>query len=431
MTKKKKPNGFFKKMTKRQLTDYVRENHYGKSLKEFEDADQSACNTARELGLINSLVEERILIRKQKISGFYTGMNNEQFKEYVTANYKGRTLEEFRMENGSASHYARERGLVSQLVDSGVLIRKARAKSFFGSMTKKQFVAYVKEHYAGKTLSEFSDTDGAACNQARKRKVIGKLVSQGILIRKRTHGKFSRMTKKELKNYILKEHRGDTMEEFRTNSPGAYDLAREQGLVEDFVERGIITRKKKPNGYFNAMSDEEIKSYVRENYQGKTITYFAKKDSAAYNKAREKGMVKDLVEAGILIEAKTKYRGYASPLECFEIKFKGKKMTRAELCQKDRGLYVSLHSWGQIDEAIPEKLGVTYRGYASPLECFRAKYGNEKMTQAELKRKDRKLLDALYHRNQLNEAIPPEDPKERKAKLETILRRYAHAGGSA
>jgi len=87
-----------------------------------------------------------------------------------------------------------------------------------------------------------------------------------------------------------------------------------------------------------------------------------------------------------------------------------KRMGRREFAHFDRGLYQSLLTHDQLDDAIPEKKGVTYRGYESHLAYFRAhpkKYAG--MGRGKLADFDRGLYQALGRKNQLDEAIPEAD----------------------
>src|SRR3972149_5605280 len=102
---------------------------------------------------------------------------------------------------------------------------------------------------------------------------------------------------------------------------------------------------------------------------------------------------------------KRTYRGYASPLECFRDKYKRKKIMRKQLAGEDQGLYRALLRREEMDEAIPEKAGVTYRGYASPLECFRDKYKRRKVMRGQLAIEDSGLHRALLRRGEMDEAI--------------------------
>jgi hypothetical protein len=141
----------------------------------------------------------------------------------------------------------------------------------------------------------------------------------------------------------------------------------------------------------------------REEYGDRKITrsQLSKEDSGLYCALNEwEQMDKAIPKRG--------YRGYTSPLECFRVEFKGRKMTRYGLIKEDSGLYSSLKNWEQLDEAIPEKSGASYRGYASPLECFNAKFKGKKITRNQLRKRDQKLCEILYRRKQMDEAIPKE-----------------------
>lgn len=123
MSGERKPNGYFSKMTDEGLIEYVGKNHLGKSLSAFRE-DSQAYNVAKERGLSDKLVDEGILIRAKRPSGFFKRMTDEQVIDYVKERYKGNTLSELKKKDNGAYRGTIERKLVDRLVDDGILIRK-------------------------------------------------------------------------------------------------------------------------------------------------------------------------------------------------------------------------------------------------------------------------------------------------------------------
>jgi len=81
-------------------------------------------------------------------------------------------------------------------------------------------------------------------------------------------------------------------------------------------------------------------------------------------------------------------------------------MNRRHLQMNDSGLYFSLLHSGQLDAAIPEKLGVTYRGFSNPLAYFMSQPELWSMGRRMLLGADSGLYKSLKNRNQLDLAIP-------------------------
>src|SRR3989344_3893551 len=92
---------------------------------------------------------------QKRNTGFFANMTNVELIKFIKLNHSGSTLVDFqKSKNSTALNYARQRGLIDRLVGEGTLHRHSRA-----SMTDEDLLRYVTEKYSGKSLSEFRKDD--------------------------------------------------------------------------------------------------------------------------------------------------------------------------------------------------------------------------------------------------------------------------------
>ena len=127
---KKKPNGYFSKMSDKKLIKYIGEKFKGKTLNESRRNSAQAHKIARSRGLINTLLERGILTRARKAHGFFKNMSNKNLCEYLEENYNGKTIKELREKDSSVYAFLLARYLVDSLIEKGVLIRMQRKNVF-------------------------------------------------------------------------------------------------------------------------------------------------------------------------------------------------------------------------------------------------------------------------------------------------------------
>jgi len=180
----KRPAGFFTRMSKDELINWISLNCHGMNIEVFQRGARGAYDAAARLEIINELVESMILIKSNR-RGFFQTMNDEEFLRYVHTNHLGQTITEFKKKDESCYKVAIRREIISRLVDDGVLIRERKPNGFFMNMKDGEFLLYVSENYRGRSIREFQDEDGGCYRVAYKRRLIPRLVEDGILIRKK------------------------------------------------------------------------------------------------------------------------------------------------------------------------------------------------------------------------------------------------------
>jgi len=214
------------------------------------------------------------------------------------------------------------------------------------------------------------------------------------------------------------------LECFRENFGDRRDMTRTQlgeedrGLYYSLMRRGLLNEAI-PESYRRDWNKKSPLEYFREKFgdrEGMTRSQLGREDSGLYGALWKRG----LLDEAIPDKAKRDFKG--NPLEYFREHYRDREMTRGQLYKEDKGLYVSLLKHNQMEGAIPKK----YRGYASPLECFNDLFGDGKgVTRWQLQREDNRLYHVLRNHGQLDQAIPVPGKQSEKEKLEQVLRNYS------
>lgn len=355
MSKQKKPIGFWQNISNEQLITYMQENHMGLTLGQVNERDSKACLTARQRGLLDLLVEKGILVRMQRKKGHSEKMSNEELLEYIKENYEGKTIGEFEHSDGLLCQKTRDRGLMEKLVQENILVRKRQNNLFYKDMADQEIINFVEKHHKGKRIGEAEGgKNGYAITIARERGLLDQLVEDGILVRARVGASFSKMSNEELLKYIEENHKGKTVGELH-DADHSFDLAYERGLLDQLVEKGIIVRRKKRQGFYSKMSDDDLLNYISENHKGKTIGELNDNDRTACKIATQRGLIDLLVEKGILVRRHTS--GIYSKMSNEELiafiteNYKGKTLAEA---QKGRGkqTYIIARTRGLIETLV-------------------------------------------------------------------------------
>jgi len=324
------------------------------------------------------LVEDEILIRKSLPSGYLSQMSDRELINYVKQNYKGKTISSVEKDSGSAViRIARKRGLIDKLVEQGALIRRQRCNGLFEEMSNKSFISYVIQNHKGKTLTEICEKDKTAYRELKKRELDDKLIEKGILVRKvkTKNGFFSKMSDNELFNYIKDNFYGKSPVFFQKgneNNTRVYNLARERGILNKLFEEGILV-KGRPN--FLHMTNDELIGYIKENYQGFSLVQLHRKRGAIYQLAREKGLLDYLVNEKILVRLTGKYKNMTDEqlISYVSEKYKGKSL--GQLDDIDSKVYETIRKRNLIDYFVNQRILIRLNGNnSSQLESLLENY---------------------------------------------------------
>ncbi|MAH51615.1 hypothetical protein CMI37_37710, partial [Candidatus Pacearchaeota archaeon] len=177
----------FRSMNDEQLSSHIKDNYKGKSPTELKNEDDSLYQVLVRRDLIKKLVENRIL--KRKIRNF-NQVSNEELLEYVRDNYEGRNIVEFREVDGSLYGVLKRKGLIDKLVNMKVLKRKKRKYGLFDEMNNDELMDYTKRFHNGQSPSKILEENQILYGRLMQCNLIDVLVDNGIIVRKRHHNPY-------------------------------------------------------------------------------------------------------------------------------------------------------------------------------------------------------------------------------------------------
>lgn len=134
-----------------------------------------------------------------------------------------------------------------------------------------------------------------------------------------------------------------------------------------------------------------------------------------------------------IIFGKRNFNG--NPLAYFLEHYSNKNLTRGELKELDQSLFNAIHRYKQIELAIPITIYNHYNG--DPLAFFREKYKGKKISRLELQQKDGGLYRTLFDEGLLDKAIPerkksgPQPWYMDKENIRRIINLYHKFNGNA
>ena len=110
----------------------------------------------------------------------------------------------------------------------------------------------------------------------------------------------------DLVQYLKKEHYRKTPAK----------IARRFGVSSEYIKSLLkrnnigqreFRRRKKPNGFYRNMGDEDLIKFISKNYSTRGISQFAKEDCAAYEEARKRKLIEGLVKENILFRKMSRW----------------------------------------------------------------------------------------------------------------------------
>jgi hypothetical protein len=297
MKKKRRPNGFFNKMSDFELEEYakqiVKENGIKKA-GELRVLDHGLCVALRKRKVLERIGIE---VKKRRKRGFFTKIGDEELVDYAQT-----VVDEKRVRQPSKL-YKIDCGLYHVLQDRGLLERIKFAKrnrpiGFFPSMSDEELIEYAQQIVKGKGIKkakELEKVDAILTIQLRRRGLMGRI---GLERKKRPMGFFSKMDDEELIEYaqqIVNERGIKKSKELQRNDSGVYNVLCKRKLIDRvrFEQKQI----KRPRDFFTGMKDIELIELARNFINQKDIRTRQKMkdfDSGLYEVLRERKLL-DLV----------------------------------------------------------------------------------------------------------------------------------------
>ena len=238
----------FSKMSDTELKEYVRANHKGQNIKTLQQEKHGSAlhHNLLKRDMVEQLIEEDILRRARTKSGTYSKMSDVELCEYISSKYQGKTINQLqRSSEPRLYQLILEKGLVDKLVKQGALIRENRGSTFFAEMNNEQLIIFVREKYNGLTIGTFQKEDGTAYNHVKKRGLLDQLLESGVIVRgARKKGYFSEMSDDALCKYVKGYCKGYTISQLQKSKDASIlTHLRERGLLDGLVRDGILINK--------------------------------------------------------------------------------------------------------------------------------------------------------------------------------------------
>jgi len=115
------------------------------------------------------------------------------------------------------------------------------------------------------------------------------------MVKTKPNGYFSNMTNMELFQYVLDNCYGLTLTLFKLNYNGIYEVANQRKIISELVSRGVLRTGRKPNKFYSSMSKQDLEDYIRENHLNRSIWEFQCRDSSAFKRGKELGIINNLI----------------------------------------------------------------------------------------------------------------------------------------
>ena len=324
--KPKRRYRLFADMSDNDFIEFIKQNYKGMSTSELRKKDVGTLQRIYKNGLLEKLNNFNIIASGKRANGFFKKMSNDELVSFVTENYRGYTILDIEGKDHTALANVRHRGLLENLVETGVLIRVNSFRKYT-SMTNNELIEYASKNYKGKTISEVEYNGGAGfIHFIRRKKLLDTFVKKGILIRAYSKiNRFKDISDKNFINYLRKNYKGSTLTELAHKHKSIYRIIKSRGLDDELVNKNIIIRNGTANGKFSKMTDEELIEFVKENYNGKRIVDLQIGHNRVYELVRKKKFIDKLVNEGILIRLRPDYSQKPAALEELLINYAGEK----------------------------------------------------------------------------------------------------------
>jgi hypothetical protein len=240
-----------------------------------------------------------------------------------------------------------------------------KKRLIYVAMSDQQLIRFIKKNCKGSTVTNFQKKFRGAFKQSRERNLLEKLISAGIISRsRRERGKVDTLTNDELISYIDNNFRGLTIGELERKDRTIHNYAKSRDLIDNLVERGVLKRIRFPSGHYSKLSDSDLISYIETNFKGMQISKFRKKSSATAKIIDERNLMPRLVEEKVLVRER-KERGFFKDKKDIElldyIKSHYQGYSISRFRKEDGSAYNEVSSRGLLQELQNQGIILIYR----------------------------------------------------------------------
>jgi hypothetical protein len=266
---KKKPPGFYSKMSDQELIEYAdnfcKDNNITKR-KKLINYDESLYQLLRKRKLLDSVFGPV----KSKPRDFYTKMSKEELIEYAQDFIKENKIKkriELESKNKGLYHVLSGRELLDSIFGS----LESKPPGFYSKMSDQELIKYADNFCEKNEITkriELVEKNGGLHNALFKSKLLDSVF--GLLERK-PHGFYSKMSDEELVKYadnFCKDNNITKRKELSIINGRLYHVLRGLKLLDSI----FAPLKRKPLGFYTNMSNKELIAYAHDFIKDNNIT---------------------------------------------------------------------------------------------------------------------------------------------------------------
>ncbi len=309
-----KTQGKWQSMSDDELKQMYIDNYNGLTRSAVRKKDRNFFNALKRRDLLE------IVPAKEHID--WQSMSDDELKQMYIDNYNGLSRTELYKKDNRFYDALLRRGLI------GIIPNKLRD---WHSMSDDQLKKHYRDNYSGLSRNELMGADHGFYNALKKKGLIK------IIPKKRVS--WQSMSDDELKQHYIDNYRGLGRNELREKDQRFYAALQKRGLIE------IIPRKQRD---WQSMSDDELKQHYTDNYNGLSKSKLVRTDNGFYDILLRRGLIKIIPN---------KLRNWQSMSDdelkqYYNDNYNG--LSRSDLVKKDQSFYKTLRERGLL-ETIPLK----------------------------------------------------------------------------
>ncbi len=208
----------------------------------------------------------------------WRGMNLEEIIEY-SKKYDGLTRTEIARLDMPFYKMVKKNGLKDQLLPPPKI-------RMWHNKTNEELKKIYHEEFSGYTRTEVSNASSSFYKHLCDRELIDELIP--LAKRKTKADEWENRSNEELKEFVLENYGMLNRGKLHKKSRWLYSLLKERGILDDVV---LYHREKE---YWPGWTDDELRLYLKENYDGKSRRYVRKNDHEYYTAIKLRKLLPEL-----------------------------------------------------------------------------------------------------------------------------------------
>jgi hypothetical protein len=175
--------------------------------------------------------------------------------------------------------------------------------------------------------------------------------------KRRPDGFFSGMSDDELINFVKNNQFGKNLSGVQKSDSSLYSVIRKRNLIDRLCEEGVLIRILRKRGVFSDLSERQIIDYAVENHSGKKISQIEDEDPTFCHHIRSSNLTDLLVEKEIIRRGKRKNNLFGSISNSeliMQVRDEFMGLSITQLQKGDLSLYREVHKRNLMDPLVEQ-----------------------------------------------------------------------------